>query len=293
MIILEKKCLLDGANGSSTTESTELSETWYIKYDEVASDASVAISHSGFFCGLEHPNNVWLSLQSIEADSISGQEWIISLSYTTEQTNVNNGGDAEDFKTDVQFSKWTYQRVVTKDKETGEDVVNKAGEPFDSPVVEEISCPVVSVTRRKTAPNMEIIQNIGSINSTAFTLVGIDIPKYCAQLSDYRVDRNQDQDGNAFYTQTFEFKLNFNKSKDTNETIGFKAEVANVGFNYTDGTKLKEIKIQNSPVTTPQFLDASGGYSTTSPPTPNYIQFVINDLFNFKTYNLPNRYPNY
>lgn len=293
MIILEKKCLLDGANGSSTTESTELSETWYIKYDEVASDASIAISHSGFFCGLEHPNNVWLSLQSIEADSISGQEWVISLNYTTEQTNINNGGDAEDFKTDVQFSKWTYQRVVTKDKETGDDVVNKAGEPFDSPVVEEISCPVVSVTRRKTAPNMEIIQNIGSINSVAFTLVGIEIPKYCAQLSDYRVDRNQDQDGNAFYTQTFEFKLNFNKSKDTGDTIGFKAEVANVGFNYTDGTKLQEIKIQNSPVTTPQFLDASGGYSTTSPPTPNYIQFVINDLFNFKTYNLPTRYPNY
>ena len=115
MIILEKKCLLDGANGSSTTESTELSETWYIKYDEVASDASIAISHSGFFCGLEHPNNVWLSLQSIDAESISGQEWIISLNYTTEQTNINNGGDAEDFKTDVQFSKWTYQRVVTKD----------------------------------------------------------------------------------------------------------------------------------------------------------------------------------
>jgi hypothetical protein len=293
MIILEKKCLLDGANGSSTTESTELSETWYIKYDEVASDASIAISHSGFFCGLEHPNNVWLSLQSIDAESISGQEWIISLNYTTEQTNINNGGDAEDFKTDVQFSKWTYQRVVTKDKETGDDVVNKAGEPFDSPVVEEISCPVVSVTRRKTAPNMEIIQNIGSINSVAFTLVGIEIPKYCAQLSDYRVDRNQDQDGNAFYTQTFEFKLNFNKSKDTGNTIGFKAEVANVGFNYNDGTKLQEIKIQNSPVTTPQFLDATGGYSTTSPPTPNYIQFVINDLFNFKTYNLPTRYPNY
>ena len=140
---------------------------------------------------------------------------------------------------------------------------------------------------------MEIIQNIGSINSVAFTLVGIEIPKYCAQLSDYRVDRNQDQDGNAFYTQTFEFKLNFNKSKDTGDTIGFKAEVANVGFNYTDGTKLQEIKIQNSPVTTPQFLDATGGYSTTSPPAPNYIQFVINDLFNFKTYNLPTRYPNY
>ena len=291
MIILEKKCLLDGANGSSTTESTELSETWYIKYDEVASDASVAISHSGFFCGLEHPNNVWLSLQSIEADSISGQEWVISLNYTTEQTNINNGEGDVNFKTDVQFGKWTYQRVVTKDKETGDDVVNKAGEPFDSPVVEEISCPVVSVTRRKTAPNMEIIQNIGSINSVAFTLVGIEIPKYCAQLSDYRVDRNQDQDGNAFYTQTFEFKLNFNKSQDTSETIGFKAEVANTGFRVSKGAdKYANITYEGQPITSPAFLNDDGTRATS---TPNYIQFVINDLFNFKTYNLPTRYPNY
>ena len=113
MIILEKKCLLDGANASSTTESSELSETWYIKYDEIADDASNAISHSGFFCGDEHPNNVWLSLQSIDAESISGQEWILSLNYTTEQTNVNNIDNPQDFKTDVQFSKWNFLNPST------------------------------------------------------------------------------------------------------------------------------------------------------------------------------------
>ena len=116
MIILEKKCLLDGANGTSTTEATELSETWYIKYDEVATDASIAIGHSGFFAGDEHPNNAWLSLQNIDAESLSGQEWIISLTYTTEQTNVNNSDNPDDFKTDVQFSKWTYQKLVKKIK---------------------------------------------------------------------------------------------------------------------------------------------------------------------------------
>lgn len=294
MIILEKKCLLDGANASSTTESSELSETWYIKYDEIADDASNAISHSGFFCGEEHPNNIWLSLQSIDAESISGQEWILSLNYTTEQTNINNIDNPQDFKTDVQFSKWNFQRVVFQDKETGLPVVNKAGELFDKPLIEEISCPIVSVTRRKTSPNMEIIQNIGSINSTAFNLVGITIPKYCAQLSDYTIDRGQDQDGNAFYTQKFEFKLNFNKSKDTGETIGFKAEVGNTGFNYLDSNnKLAEITIKNSPVSVAQYLDSTGGYSTVSPPEPNYLQFVINNLYDFKTYNLPTRYPNY
>jgi len=293
MIILEKKCLLDGATASSTTKDQELSETWYIKYDEIAVDPSEAIRHSGFFCGDEHPNNVGLSLQSIEADSISGQEWVLSLNYTTEQTNKNNSdsGDGEDFKTDVQFSKWTYQRVVTKDKETNLPVVNSAGEPFDSPVVEEVACPTISVTRRKTSPDMNIIEKIGSINSGAFKLVGIDIPAYCAQLSDYRIERGQDTDFNPYYTQTFEFKLNFNKSVDTGQTIGFKAEVANTGFRISKGEgKYANITYQGEPITSPAFLTEDG---TSDTDTPNYLQFVINDLENFSSFNLPTRYPNY
>ena len=301
MNVIEKKCLLDGVGGSSTTKGTELTESYYVKFDEVLTNASDAINNSGFFCGDAHPSIVELSLANIDAESLSGQEWILNLSYSTEQTNDNESsggggaGGGTDFKTDVQFSKWTYQRVVAQDKETGDPIVNKAGEPFDTPVVEEISCPIISVTRRKTTPNMEIIQNIGYINSEAFTLVGIDIPKYCAQLSNYTIERFQEQDFSPYYIQTFEFKLNFKKSKDTGNIIGFKAEVANTGFNYEDenGGPLKEILINNSPVTTPQFLDVNGGYSQTNRPAPNYIQFVVNDLFNFKTYNLPTRYPNY
>lgn len=289
MIILDKYCLLDGSSASSNYRESTLEEQWYIKYDTVATDANEAIRHSGFLNGEEHPNNNWFSLRDISAEAMSGQEWVISLTYTTRQTDVN--GSDVDFKTDVQFSKWTYQRVVTKDKETGADVVNSAGEPFDSPIVEEIACPVVSVTRRRTAPNMEIIQQIGSINSGAFTLVGIDIPKYCAQLSDYRIVRGQDQDGNGFYTQTFEFKLNFNKSEDTGETIGFKAEVANTGFRVSKGEgKYANILYQGEPITSPAFLTADG---TSGTDTPNYKQFVINDLNNFASFNLPTRYPNY
>ena len=289
MIIEEKYCLLDGSSASSTYKESTLEEQWYIKYDSTATDPNEAIRHSGFLNGEEHPNNIWFSLESIDAEALSGQEWIVSLTYTTRQTDIN--GSDVDFKTDVQFGKWTYQRVVTKDKETGADVVNSAGEPFDSPVIEEIACPVVSVTRRRTAPNMEIIQQIGSINSGEFVLVGITIPKYCAQLSDYRIERGQDQDGNAFYTQTFEFKLNFNKSSDTGELIGFKAEVANTGFRVKKGAdQFANITYQGEPITSPAFLNNDGTSGTN---TPNYIQFVINDLNNFASFNLPTRYPNY
>jgi len=289
MNIVEFKCLLEGANGSSNYRDSEFNETYYIKYDAVANDPNEAIRHCGFLVGSEHPNNVWFSLSNIDADAISGQEWIISLTYSTDQTNDNQSD--VDFKTDVRHGKWTYQKVVTKDKETSEPIVNSAGEQFDTPIIEEVACPIISVTRRKTAPEMQFIELIGSINSSAFQLVGIDIPKYCAQLSDYSIERGQDQDGNAFYIQTFEFKLNFTKSVVTGDIIGFKAEVANVGFRVSKGAdKYANITYEGQPITAPAFLNETGTSGTS---TPNYKQFVINNLYNFKSLNLPTRYPNY
>ena len=289
MIIEEFKCLLEGASGSSNYRESEINETYYIKYDEIVADANEAIRHCGFIVGAQHPNNVWFSLGNIDADAISGQEWIIALTYNTDQTNDNQSDI--DFKTDVRHGKWTFNRVVTQDKETGQPIVNTAGEAFDSPIIEEVACPVLSVTRRRTSPEMNLLELVGSINSTAFTLVGVDIPKYCAQLSDYTIERGQDQDGNGFYIQTFEFKLNYSKSKVTGETIGFKAEVANVGFRVSKGTdKYANITYEGQPVTAPAFLNEDGTRGTS---TPNYLQFVINDLSNFSSLNLPTRYPNY
>lgn len=289
MIILERKCLLEGATGSSNYRESEMSETYYIKYDTVVFDASEAIRHCGFLVGAEHPNNIWFSLASIEADAISGQEWIIALNYNTDQTNDNQSD--VDFKTDVRHGKWTFNRVVAKDKETGEPIVNTAGELFDSPIIEEVACPIISVSRRRTSPEMNLLELVGSINSTAFTLVGVDIPKYCAQLSDYTIERGLDQDQNSFYIQTFEFKLNFTKSIVTGQTIGFKAEVANVGFRVSKGVdKFADITYQGSPITAPAFLNEDGTSGTS---TANYKQFVINDLVNFSSLNLPTRYPNY
>ena len=109
MAILEKKCLLDGVGGSSSTKATEVTESYYIKFDEVLLNASEAIIQSGFFCGDAHPDIVWLSLESIDAESLSGQEWILNLNYSTEESddNTSSGGGSggTDFKTDVNFGK--------------------------------------------------------------------------------------------------------------------------------------------------------------------------------------------
>lgn len=290
--VIEERILLDSNTGDSSDNNIVITERVYIKFDSVVTDSMDAITSAGYEIGQSHRNRDFISLESISGEALTGSEWYFTHTYSSNQTKNNVSSDSPlDYKPTIDHGIWTYQRVVTKDKENGNDIVNSAGDPFDSPILEEIACPTLSVTVRKNAPNMQNIEKVGSINSEAFKLVSVDIPKYCAQLADYRVNLNQDQDGFFYYENTFIFKLNFNKSKETGDTIGFKTEVANTGFRRlnTEGVKT-DIKLDGVELSVPAFLTEDGSDITD---TPNYKQFVVNDLEDFKTLNLPTRYPQY
>ncbi len=291
--ILEQKVLLEGNSGDVNEDNTSINETVVIRFDSDIIDSVEAIQLSGFFIGNSHIDNDFLSIEAISANAFSGREWLFDIAYSSKQTTNNSSSpDEQAYKPIIGHGTWTYQRVVTQDKQTGLDITNKAGEPFDSPIIEEIACPTISVTVRKNSAGMKNIEKIGSINNTAFKLVGIDIPKYCAQLSDYQVNLAFDSDGDSFFENTFVFKLNFNKSKSTGATIGFIAEIANTGFKAKDSEgNLFELKDSNgNEYTVPTFLSEDGSSATES---PNYLQFVVNDLENFSSLNLPTRYPQY
>ena len=64
-----------------------------------------------------------------------------------------------------------------------------------------------------------------------------------------------------------------------------------MGFRVSKGGgKFANITYENQPITAPAFLTEDG---TSGTETPNYLQFVMNNLSNFKSLNLPTRYPNY
>ena len=167
MAITSKTCLLSGTDASSNSKSSQLSETWVYVFDTVQINSLEAIRSTGLYTGTQHDDDEFLTLTSVSASPISGSEWTIELEYNTQGTDENNSEEPEDYKPVIEFGEWTFQRVIEFDKESGDAIVNSAGDKFDPPPVEDISYPIVSVTIRESSAKLSNMEIVGSINNTA------------------------------------------------------------------------------------------------------------------------------
>ena len=303
--VLTNICRNDGTNASRANDATELNESRYITFDAVVNDAVDAITSSGYTVGQNHPNYTSLKLRGISCDPVSGAEWMFTLNWNDNQTISSSSATPAQFKALIDYGSWSFQRVVEKDKRpagagtAGADIQNSAGEKFDPPPLETITYPTISVTVRENTPNINFVQDVGSINDAAIDIVGITIPLYCGMLADYKISPVTDPvTGVVRYNNTFTFQLNFNKDQSNSATtIGFQSQIANVGLNelLSGETKTQQIQDNNQqPVNTPQFLKGGaladkGEVSRVA----NYLTYVINDLVDFSTFGLPTTYPSY
>ena len=294
--VLTNICRNDGTSASRANDATELSESRYITFDAVVNDAVDAISSSSYTIGQSHPNYSAMKLRGITCDPVSGAEWMFALTWSDDQTISSSGATPAEFKALISYGSWSFQRVVEVDKTNVLKIIqNSAGEKFDPPPLETITYPTISVTVRENAPNINFIEDVGSINDASIDIVGVTIPAFCGMLADYKIDPVTDPEtGVVRYNNTFTFQLNFNKDQSAPaSTIGFKTQIANVGLNelIVPATVPQKILDDNQePVNTAQFLDPVTG---TVSRTPNYLTYVINDVIDFSTFGLPTAYPSY
>jgi hypothetical protein len=298
--VLTNICRNDGTNASRANDATELNESRYITFDAVVNDAVDAITSSGYTIGQNHPNYTSLKLRGISCDPVSGAEWMFTLNWNDNQTISSSSATPAQFKALIDYGSWSYQRVVEVDKSNPLIIIqNSAGEKFDPPPLETITYPTISVTVRENTPNINFIEDVGSINDASIDIVGVTIPAFCGMLADYKISPVTDPTtGVVRYNNTFTFQLNFNKDQSNSAvTIGFQSQIANVGLNelLSGETKTQQILDNNlEPVNTPQFLTggalANKGEVSRS---ANYLTYVINDLVDFSTFGLPTTYPSY
>ena len=300
MAVLSINYPIEGLDANVGNESQSQTETAIVVFDVAPTSGVEAVASSGFFSGMPHRIMTWLSVEdgSLNASPmLSGLEWEITATYSS-QGAIENQSDFDDsFRTKVVPFNWTYSKVVTSDKETADTPIeNPAGDPYDPPFMGIVPNIGWRITLRETNANMQRCFLIGQINNSAFTLLGIQVPKYCAQLSNYLPDPQYDEEtGTLFFLNTYEIKLNFALSKDRATRIGFKQEVLSAGFNIlktasdkTGGTYRIYTK-DHEPVTVPQKIGANGKLTDTA----HYQQFVINDLTNFSSFGLPTQYPSF
>tara|TARA_R110000824_G_scaffold218492_2_gene405207 strand:+ start:5224 stop:6129 length:906 start_codon:yes stop_codon:yes gene_type:complete len=297
---LTDQCRNDGTSASRANDATQLSESHFITFDVVVNDAVDAINSSSYSIGMNHPNYTSMKLEGINATPHSGTEWFFEITWTDNQTRSSSSATPAQFKALIDYGSWSYQRVVEVDKSNPLKIIqNSAGEKFDPPPLETITYPTISVTVRENTPNINFIEDVGSINSVAIDIVGVTIPLYCGMLADYKISPVTDPvTGVVRYNNTFTFQLNFNKDQSNSAvTIGFQSQIANVGLNelLSGEAKTQQILDNNQePVNTPQFLTggalANKGEVSRS---ANYLTYVINDLVDFSTFGLPTTYPSY
>jgi len=281
----------------SNTEQSQ-TEVAIVVFDSTPVSGLDAIAQAGFYSGMPHRIMSWLAIEdgSLQAETIhGGDEWAITAKYSQLGASASKSSNEESYRTEVVPFSWSYQRVVTIDKESGDAIENSAGDPFDPPFMEVVPNIGWRVTMRETSANMSRCFSVGSINNASFQMLGLTIPKYCAQLSNFTPVPQYDSDGNFFSLNTYEVKWNFNVSKESGDKIGFRQEVLNAGYNAlrtaSDLSTKARRYFKNEPCVTPQKLKADGTPELTS--AVDYLQFTVNDLADFSAFGLPLNYPSF
>jgi len=286
--------------GSISNTSQEERESAIVEFDEVLASATDAITQGNFFSGMPHRIMSWLAIEdgSLSAEPYDdyGLAWKIDATYSIKGATANKSDRNNDvYRPEVVPFNWTYEKVVTHDKETGLPIENPAGDPYDPPFVELVPCIGWRITLREGSANMLRCYDIRAINESEFTMLGVTIPKYCAMFSNYTPVPQYDQFGNFFSLNTYEIKWNFAFNKGRTERIGFKEEVISVGFNQlkvandkTQGTN-RIYGEDDQPVTVPRKLGENGRITD----TPYYQQWVTKDLIDFSQFGLPIIYPSF
>lgn len=190
-------------------------------------------------------------------ESFSKLVWIVTCAYST------SFEIEEDPTSDPPRHTWStqqYQVAFTKDI-NGENVVNKAGDPFDPPAEIDDSRLSVNIRQNLSAIPTEILSYRNAINETEFVVDGVTVGAQHGLISNIAIGEVQTRNDTNYRAFSYSIQL-----RDT-EDGPWIVELQNVGFNEIvdgDPTKREEIKFKTDgkdsgePFSSPQQLDNDG-----------------------------------
>ena len=298
MSVLSIDYPIEGMSAEKGADSQSQTETAIVVFVIPPASGLDAIEQSGFRNGMSHRIMHWLSIEDgslTAAPMDSGLEWEITATYSSQGSKVNYSDELEEFRTKVVPFNWSYSKVVTHDKETGDPIETTAGKPINPPYMQIVPNIGWRVTLRETNANVTRNFQQGNINDASFQMLGMTVPKYCAQLSNYTPNPQYDDEGTLYFLNTYEIKLNFALAQDGVTRIGFKAENLSAGFNQlkvagdkTGGTN-RIYGQDRQPVNTMVKLGLNGQVTDDAV----YQQWTINDLTGFSAFGIPLNYPSF
>ena len=168
--------------------------------------------------GSLHPedSNAWCVSLRVE-NSNPWKGWTVTAEYTSER-EITEDPTAEPAA--ITWSSEQFQRPVIYDN-SGNAVVNSAGDPFDPPVMMDDSRPVVTISKNLAVVPAWILAYQDAVNSDAFYVDGITVGAGLAKVQSVTVGEVQRRNNISFRVVNLVIHL---------ERNGWLVEAQDVGF---------------------------------------------------------------
>jgi hypothetical protein len=137
--------------------------------------------------GSAHPANAAIIVQSYSftatSDNKTGHDaWECAVRYDLKfVSDTDESGESYRY-TAKRLGTVECSVDLVADAETGEPVVNAAGDPFDSVPQRTIFSPAVEWRRKQTAPPAALCELSGTVNASEFTALGVTFPPRTGRL---------------------------------------------------------------------------------------------------------------
>lgn len=167
----------------------------------VGSDANLPV------IGAVHPEDsgAWCISLSVE-NTEDWKGWTVTAEYSSEREL------SETPTSDPALITWNseqFQRPAIVDQ-SGNAIVNSAGDPFDPPYMIDDSRRVVTVTKNLTTVPTWILTYQDAVNSDTFTVDGVSVAVGKAKMQSVTVSEVQSRNGTSFRTVVFSIHLEKN-----------------------------------------------------------------------------------
>jgi hypothetical protein len=178
----------------------------------VGSDANLPV------IGSLHPDDMQAWCVSLRVENSNPWKgWTVTAEYTSER-EITEDPTAEPAA--ITWSSEQFQRPVIYDN-SGNAVVNSAGDPFDPPVMMDDSRPVVTISKNLAVVPAWILAYQDAVNSDAFYVDGITVGAGLAKVQSVTVGEVQRRNNISFRVVNLVIHL---------ERNGWLVEAQDVGF---------------------------------------------------------------
>jgi hypothetical protein len=185
----------------------------------------------------------------------------------------------------VKWSSESEEIACVYDRD-GVPILNKAGDPFDPPLIIPLTIPIATVTRPLASFDPSWIADFQDhVNDSEW--MGYEAGT--VRCKSVTADRIHDNDWGWIWMQTLTFSFRPKVAADDGTVLvdGWASKVLNAGVRQLDGSTVKQILIDGSPASSPVALTSSGAYDPSDASVPNYLTFNTLPTANFDGFGLP------